>query len=552
MKKLGKAVKLIVSSVVIAIYIAMIAVLVAQALTPGEESANISQSFGDKLNDAIGEISTPESSKVAVTGVSISSVTVGDEKLKGDSISMSLGALGKINSKVVPESATNRALEYSASDESIVKVYPDGRIFAASAGVATITVSSKENSDYSHSITITVEKIPLESISLENVDTELFVGENTKLDVEFYPANSSEKNILWQSSNPDVLTVDEGGIVSAISEGEAELTATAETDTEVFASIKIIVHPKEESPAITIESIKLTAEDSDGYVNGEMKLDAELYPEGTSGKLLWYSSDESVATVSQKGVVRFHKSGAVTITVKCGEEICDSIVISVKEVVSKVMHIKLEGVESSEDSNRIKQGSAGKIIITLDKDATIRDVSFSSSDESIIKISPDGSIEALRGGTAWITASTTDGETTQSTSIKIDVDPLTLEDTIDNFYYWVRKSMGHFGAFLVLGIFAALSYYIVFPKHIYGKITAFEVTIIAGFVVASVTEILQLPIFTYGRYGSFDDVLLDFIGYCTSIIPMYVIIILFHYIGVLVKRIKNHKKQTKLNKISIK
>ena len=542
MKKLGKAIKLIVSSVVIVIYIAMIAVLVAQALTPGEESANISQSFGDKLNDAIGEISTPESSKVAVEGVSISSVTVGDEKLKGDSVSMSLGALGKINGKVIPESATNRTLEYSTSDESIVKVYSDGRIFAASAGVATVTVSSKENPDYSHSITITVEKIPLESISLENVDTELFVGEKTKLDVEFYPANSSEKNILWQSSNPDVLSVDENGIVSAISEGEAELTATAETDTEVFASIKIIVHPKEEYPAITIESIKLTAEDSVGYVKGKMKLDAELYPEGASGRLLWQSSDDSVATVSQKGVVRFHKSGTVIITVKCGEEICDSIVISVKEVVSKVMHIKLEGVESSEDSNRIKQGSAGKIIITLDKDATIRDVSFSSSDESIIKISPDGSIEALRGGTAWITASTTDGETTQSTSIKIDVDPLTLEDTIDNFYYWVRKSMGHFGAFLVLGIFAALSYYIVFPKHIYGKITAFEVTIIAGFVVASVTEILQLPIFTYGRHGSFDDVLLDFIGYCTSTIPMYVIIILFHYIGVLVKRIKNHKK----------
>lgn len=542
MKKLGKIVKLIVSSVVIAIYIAMIAVLVAQALTPGEESANISQSFGDKLNDAIGEISTPESSKVAVTGVSISSVTVGDEKFKGDSVSMSLGALGKINGKVIPESATNRALEYSTSDENIVKVYPDGRIFAASAGVATVTVSSKENSDYSHSVTITVEKIPLESISLENVDTELFVGEKTRLDVEFYPANSSEKNILWQSSNPDVLSVDENGIVSAISEGEAELTATAETDTEVCASIKITVKPEKEAPAIPLESIKLTAEDSDGYVNGKMKLDAELYPEGASGKLLWYSSDDSVATVSQKGVVRFHKSGTVTITVKCGEEICDSIVISVKEVVSKVMHIKLEGVESSEDSNRIKQGSAGKIIITLDKDATIRDVSFSSSDESIIKISPDGSIEALRGGTAWITASTTDGETTQSTSIKIDVDPLTLEDTIDNFYYWVRKSMGHFGAFLVLGIFAALSYYIVFPKHIYGKITAFEVTIIAGFVVASVTEILQLPIFTYGRHGSFDDVLLDFVGYCTSTIPMYVIIILFHYIGVLVKRIKNHKK----------
>lgn len=542
MKRLGKVIKFTASAVVIAIYIAMIGVLVVQALTPGEESADISQSFGDKLNDAIGEISTPESSKVAVTEVSISSVTVGEEKLKGDSISVSLGSSGRVNGKVAPKDATNPALEYFSSDDSVVKVYADGRIFAASAGVATVTVRSSENPDLSHSITVTVEKIALESISIESADTEIFVGEQTRLEVELYPANSSDKSLIWHSSNADVLTVDKKGTVTAISEGEAEITATAESNSEIFVSVKITVKPKKEAPAIPLESIKLIAEDSVGYVNGKMKLSAELYPEGASGKLLWYSSDESVAIVSQKGVVKFLKSGTVTITAKCGTTIYDSIVISVKEVLSKEWHIGFEGVESSEDSNRIKQGSAGKIIITLDKDATIRDVSFSSSDESIVKVSPDGSIEALRGGTAWITASTTDGETTKSISIKIDVDPLTLEDTIDNFYYWVRKSMGHFGAFLVLGIFAALSYYIVFPKHIYGKITAFEVTIIAGFVVASVTEILQLPLFTYGRHGSFDDVLLDFVGYCTSTIPMYVIIILFHYIGVLAKRIKNRKK----------
>lgn len=542
MKIIGKVIKLTASAVVIAIYIAMIGVLVVQALTPGEESADISQSFGDKLNDAIGEISTPESSKVAVTGVSISSVSVDGEKLEGDSISISLGSSGRVNGEVIPKEATNRTLEYFSSDDSVVKVYSDGRIFAASAGVATVTVKSAENPDFSHSITVTVENIALESISFEDADTEISVGEQVRLDVLLYPANASVRSLIWHSSNTDALTVDKNGTITAISEGEAVITVTAEESGELSASIKITVKPKKEVPAIPLESIKLTADDSVGYVNGEMKLSAELYPDGASGNLLWYSSDESVATVSQKGVVKFLKSGTVTITARCGTTIYDSIVISVKEVLTKEWHIGFEGVESNEDSNRIKQGSAGKIIITLDKDATIRDLSFSSSDESIVKVSPDGSIEALRGGTAWITASTTDGEITKSISIKIDVDPLTLEDIIDNFYYWVRKSMGHFGAFLVLGIFAALSYYIVFPKHIYGKITAFEVTIIAGFVVASVTEILQLPIFTYGRYGSFDDVLLDFVGYCTSTIPMYVIIILFHYIGVLAKRIKKRKK----------
>ena len=160
MKIIGKIIKSTASAVVIAIYIAMIAVLIAQALTPGKESANISQSFGDKLNDAIGEISTPESSKVSVTGVEISYVTVGDEKLKGESLTLSIGDYGKIKAKVYPENATNRALEYFSSDESIVKVYSDGRIFAASVGTANVTVSSKENSDYKHSITITVKEIP--------------------------------------------------------------------------------------------------------------------------------------------------------------------------------------------------------------------------------------------------------------------------------------------------------------------------------------------------------------------------------------------------------
>ena len=165
MKIIGKVIKLTASAVVIAIYIAMIGVLVVQALTPGEESADISQSFGDKLNDAIGEISTPESSKVAVTGVSISSVSVDGEKLEGDSISISLGSSGRVNGKVIPKEATNRTLEYFSSDDSVVKVYSDGRIFAASAGVATVTVKSAENPDFSHSITVTVENIALESIS---------------------------------------------------------------------------------------------------------------------------------------------------------------------------------------------------------------------------------------------------------------------------------------------------------------------------------------------------------------------------------------------------
>ena len=543
MKAIGKIFKTVASAAIIMIYIAMIAMLIWQALTPGEESADISQSFGDKLNDAVGEIGTPESSKVAVSGVEIAYVIVDGEEHRGESLTISLGDYGKIKANVKPEDATNRALEYFTSDDSIVKVYPDGRIFAVSSGIVTITVKSAENPNYSHSITVTVQEISLEKIEFGENDTELSVGETSRLELELYPENTSENAIIWSSSNPEVLKVDKNGTITAISEGEAEISATSEGNSEIFASVKITVLPKVEAPEIPLESIKLSANESVGFVGEKMTISANLYPDGASGKLTWYSSDESVATVTQKGVVSFLKSGVVTITVKCGTDISDSAIISVKEVLSENIYLDFDGIDQSEDDSYIiKQGESGKINATLDKNATIKDISFSSSNEKVVKIGQDGSIEALRGGSVTITVSTSyDGEVT-SKSFVLTVDPLTLEDTIDNFYYFVRKSMGHFGAFLVLGIFAALSYYIILPKHIYGKITAFEITMFAGFAVAGITEILQLPYFTQGRHGSFDDVLLDFIGYCTSTIPMYVIIILFHYIGVLVKHIKNRKK----------
>ena len=186
----------------------------------------------------------------------------------------------------------------------------------------------------------------------------------------------------------------------------------------------------------------------------------------------------------------------------------------------------------------VKQGSSAKVIATLDDNATILDVKFSSSDESIAKIGADGVIEARRGGKVTITVSTSYGDETTSTSFVLEVSRITLEDTIDNFYLWVRKALGHFGAFLVLGIFASFTYCIAFKKNLRGRLIAFIVCILAGFAVAGITEILQLPAFTTGRFCSFSDVMLDFAGYCTSAVPIYAAVILVHIVMNVARKIK--------------
>lgn len=539
MKKRSKILLAAIKSLIIMIYVGLIIVLVLQALTPGEESSNISQDFGDRLNEAIGEISTPESSKIAVEGVEISSVTVGGEELFGDSVTINIGDLGRINGNAFPANATNRALEYFSSDEGVVEVYADGRVFAASVGQATVTVRSRENPDFSYSITVTVEKIALESISLESAEAEIAIGEMMRLDVQLYPENASEKALVWNSLSPDILTVDNDGAITPISEGEAIVTVSSKENPEILASIKITVTPEREVPTIPLEKIVLTLEENIFYVGELVEVGARLYPEGASGSILWYSSDEEVATVSQSGIVKLHKAGEVTITAKCGPDIVDSIKILVREVVSTDFIMNFEGFDGdAEDGYHIKQGSAGKLTVTLGENATVRDIKFTSSDEKIAKISPDGNIEALKGGNVTITVSTTNGETTNSVHVKITVTPLTLADTVDNFYYFIRKAMGHFGAFLVLGIFGSLTYYIIFKKSLKGKLIAFLTCIFAGFAVAGITEILQLPLFTYGRYCSFSDVLLDFVGYCTSTVPIFLFIIVIHLVIHIVKKVK--------------
>ena len=109
--------------------------------------------------------------------------------------------------------------------------------------------------------------------------------------------------------------------------------------------------------------------------------------------------------------------------------------------------------------------------------------------------------------------------------------------------------MGHFGAFLVLGIFASMTYCIIFNKSLRGRLLAFLVCTVAGFAVAGITEILQLPIFTVGRGPSFSDVMLDFTGYCTSVVPIYAIVLLVCLISEIVKVLKEKKHKRALKTI---
>lgn len=128
-------------------------------------------------------------------------------------------------------------------------------------------------------------------------------------DVDEKLAAAAEKlTIEWTSSNEDVATVDENGVVTAVGAGETDITAAVQdADISSVTHVKVVILPTGVDAPDTLEL----------YTNGESEksLDAKIVPEdATEVKLAYVSSDEGVATVDENGLVTAVADGKCTIT----------------------------------------------------------------------------------------------------------------------------------------------------------------------------------------------------------------------------------------------
>lgn len=162
-------------------------------------------------------------------------------------------------------------------------------------------------------------------------------------------------------------------------------------------------------------------------------------------------------------------------------------------------------------------------------------INYTSSDENVAKIGLDGNISFFKTGEVIIHVTCYDGKSPKylyslSTGEKIlnyvdyeivfEIKPKLLITDLNSFFLKVRKSIGHFGAFLVLGIFSSLTYLLYFNSKKW-KITL-PINYLQGIGLAFLTEFIQL--FVPGRVGSLTDVLIDSTGF---IISSTIIIIIF-------------------------
>lgn len=250
----------------------------------------------------------------------------------------------------------------------------------------------------------------LSGISISNAPQSLTIGSSAMLEANV-DADSYIKYVSWKSSDPSVLRVLSNGKVVAVGQGEAVITASIG---EATSSVTITVTGEQPGESdltgVSLDRYTLTL-----YAGEEAEqLTATLKPEGTEAAIHWTSSNQTAATVSQDGKVTPLAAGVTVVTAAAGDYRASCIVTVQPE------RVRVTGIRFDEPTHTLMMGSTVTLqpIIAPD-DATVKNLTWVSSDEQTATVSRTGIVTALSVGETTITATTVDGG--YSAEIKIIV-----------------------------------------------------------------------------------------------------------------------------------
>ena len=230
-------------------------------------------------------------------------------------------------------------------------------------------------------------QVEVSSVSLNTATVEMVEGETFSLVATVLPKDAEYDGVTWASSNASVASVN-SGTVTAVKEGAATITASAGGKSSTCA-VKV------STKVVAVTSVTLDKTSLSMQVGETETITATVSPDNATDKsVTWGSSDVSIATVSD-GIITAKKSGEAIISAKSGSCIAKCKVTII---------VSAESITLDKTILSLAVGEAATLIATVKPDdATDKNVSWTSSDESIAKVD-NGKVTAVKSGKATITA----------------------------------------------------------------------------------------------------------------------------------------------------
>ena len=235
----------------------------------------------------------------------------------------------------------------------------------------------------------------------------LFVGGSGKIRYSVLPGNATNTNVTFKSLNEKVATVDANGVVTGVSEGNADIVITTEEGGfEAKCTVRVDGIDARDIERVGDKTVTMG-------LNQTRQLQVKITPSDTTNKnVQWTSSNNSVTTVDSNGVVTSKNSGSTIITATTHNGLKTEFFI---EVETPVTNITLNSNEIN-----LNPGGTFKLDATVNpSNASNKNIKWISANESIATVDQSGNVAADVAGTTYISAVSADGKVVATCTVNV-------------------------------------------------------------------------------------------------------------------------------------
>ena len=299
-------------------------------------------------------------------------------------------------------------LVYESENSLVAEVDSQGNVRAVAPGRTEITVSVAGHEDVFDICEVTVLPMPTK-IELSQANMALKVGATATLNAS--ATNESGElcygGVTFESTDPEVVTVDDTGAILAVGEGDAEIIVTSDVNPELTAVCTVVV-----ANAL----IRFDVEERTLGVDETYALLISM-PDGRKQDFSIESSEPTVASVTEEGLVTALGTGKTTITAINGGDVATCEVTVCERPTSIVL---------SETERRLVVGSSFQLTATLLPEGAASALTYETDDDSVVRVSKDGTVTAVGYGTATVTVRTYDDEVYATCAVTSVYEPETV------------------------------------------------------------------------------------------------------------------------------
>jgi uncharacterized protein YjdB len=368
--------------------------------------------------------------------------------LNTTTLPLKVGATGTLTVTVSPNTATNKAVTWSSSDDEgkVVTLTANpatgvATIKAVGVGSASITVTSDADSTKKATCFVSVTAISVTGVTLSAETLELEEGDFEVLTAIFDPEDATNKNVSWSGSDDDVVTVtpsEDGSTatIEAVGEGTATITIiTEDGDFEAECAVTVI---NADPNAVLVTGVTLNKNTLTLPKGSSETLIPTIAPDdATNQNVSWSSDDQDVATVDSAGLVTAVGEGTATITVTTRNG-------GHKATCEVTVPTLVDSLTLNTTKVTMRRGTSVTLVATvLPEEATNKIVEWTTGNEARATVSSAGVVSIpnnnqATAGDVTITAKTTDGSnltatctvtvqtTTAATGVSVSPTTLTL------------------------------------------------------------------------------------------------------------------------------